>query len=140
VGQRRAQMTMGGSVRRRGKDGGRLSWKQAIQQTALQEDRLRDLMLSHYSYASIPYQQTSQLDQIGEGVKLKQKKEQVEESQGLQKEMKRAQEGEDDNDKVREAGGGEKEEDEGIGEETKQAVVVAPIFSVTRRYRSDVGY
>merc|ERR1712080_242916 len=70
VRQRSARMTMGGSGRRmmrREKDGGGwLSWKQAIQQTTLQEDSLRDLMLSKYSYASIPYQQAMQVDQAAE--------------------------------------------------------------------------
>merc|ERR1712080_717376 len=103
VRQRSARMTMGGSGRRmmrREKDGGGwLSWKQAIQQTTLQEDQLRDLMLSKYSYASIPYQQAMQVDpaelQADGGGNLKQEKHekgklamQVEERRGLQKETR----------------------------------------------------
>jgi len=57
VGQRSGRMATVGSGMRREKEGGWLSWKQAIQKTILQEDRLRDLMLSKYSYASIPFQQ-----------------------------------------------------------------------------------
>jgi len=57
VGQRSGRMATVRSGMRREKEGGWLSWKQAIQKTILQEDRLRDLMLSKYSYASIPFQQ-----------------------------------------------------------------------------------
>merc|ERR1719385_196533 len=77
---------MGGSEKRmmrREKDGW-LSWKEAIQRTTLEEDQLRDLLLSQYSYASIPYKQKMQgassadVDltemQSGEGVNLQQEK------------------------------------------------------------------
>merc|ERR1712080_591468 len=121
VRQRSARMTMGGSGRRmmrREKDGGGwLSWKQAIQQTTLQEDHLRDLMLSQYSYASIPYQHAMQVDpadwQADEGENLEQEKEekgklaiQVEERRGLQKRTKRTKKTQKAKDEVKGAGGG----------------------------------
>merc|ERR1719295_2028321 len=83
---------MGGSEKRmmrREKDGW-LSWKEAIQQTTLEEDQLRDLLLSQYSYASIPYKQNVQGAPAGEGVNLQQEKSkaiQVEETPSLQKEV-----------------------------------------------------
>merc|ERR1711971_1552670 len=60
-----ARMTMGGSKKRE-KEGLWLSWKEAIQQTTLEEEQLRDLMLSQYSYASIPYKNKRQVASAGE--------------------------------------------------------------------------
>merc|ERR1711971_776764 len=56
---------MGGSKKRE-KEGLWLSWKEAIQQTTLEEEQLRDLMLSQYSYASIPYKNKRQVASAGE--------------------------------------------------------------------------
>merc|ERR1712192_316428 len=60
VRKRNARMRMGGSEKRE-KEGLWLSWKELIQQTALEEEQLRDLMLSQYSYASIPYKNKRQV-------------------------------------------------------------------------------
>jgi len=91
VRPRNARMTMGGSAKRE-KEGLWLSWKEAIQRTALEEDHLRDLMLSKYSYASIPYKKKRQVTsagiEAGDGVNPQQEKRkatQVEESPSLQR-------------------------------------------------------
>jgi len=90
-----ARMTMGGSKKRE-KEGLWLSWKEAIQQTTLEEEQLRDLMLSQYSYASIPYKNKRQVASAGESEKPPQEKEQEkvraiqveEETPSLQKDRK----------------------------------------------------
>merc|ERR1711971_1350440 len=86
---------MGGSKKRE-KEGLWLSWKEAIQQTTLEEEQLRDLMLSQYSYASIPYKNKRQVASAGESGKPPQEKEQEkvraiqveEETPSLQKDRK----------------------------------------------------
>merc|ERR1711971_1049900 len=82
---------MGGSKKRE-KEGLWLSWKEAIQQTTLEEEQLRDLMLSQYSYASIPYKNKRQVASAGESENPPQEKVKAiqveEETPSLQKDRK----------------------------------------------------
>merc|ERR1711971_709830 len=78
---------MGGSEKRE-KEGLWLSWKEAIQQTALEEQQ-RDLMLNQYSFASIPFKNKRQVASAGDGENPPKEQEKVkEDNPRLQKDRK----------------------------------------------------